>query len=58
MSAAWPAPLPHGWCSSTRACGSARRLPFVPAASSTAAADAACPKQIVVMSGLMYCIVS
>ena len=30
----------------------------VPAARSTAAALAACPKQMVAMSGLMYCIVS
>ena len=41
-----------------RAFGRARRLPCVPAASSTAAADAACPKQRVVISGRMYCIVS
>ena len=33
-------------------------MPGVPAASSTAAADAAWPKQIVEMSGLMNCIVS
>ena len=32
--------------------------PACPQASSTAAADAAWPKQIVVMSGLTYCIVS
>ena len=49
---------PYGWWSRTRACGRARRLPLVPAASSTAAADAAWPKQIVAMSGLMNCIVS
>jgi hypothetical protein len=30
----------------------------VPASSSTAAAEAACPMQIVDTSGLMYCIVS
>ena len=58
MSVAWPPAWPQGWWSRTRACGRARRLPFVPAASSTAAADAACPKQIVEMSGLMNCIVS
>ena len=41
-----------------RAFGSARRLPGVPAASSTAAAEAAWPRQTVWMSGRMYCIVS
>jgi hypothetical protein len=35
-----------------------QRLPLVPAASSTAAADAAWPRQIVAMSFLMNCIVS
>ena len=38
--------------------GSAIRLPLVPAASSTAAAEAAWPMQHVVMSGWMNCIVS
>ena len=41
-----------------RACGSANRLPFVPAASSTAAAEAAWPKQNVDLSGRTYFIVS
>ncbi len=41
-----------------RAFGSAIRLPGVPAASSTAAAEAAWPMQTVVMSGLTYCMVS
>ena len=53
MSVAWPPPWPQGWCSRTREWVSARRLPGVPAASSTAAADAACPKQIVLISFLM-----
>ena len=41
-----------------RALGRARRLPGVPAASSTAAAEAAWPKHRVAISGRMYCIVS
>ena len=41
-----------------RAFVSANRLPFVPAASSTAAAEAAWPMQIVDTSGRMNCIVS
>ncbi len=47
-----------GWCSMMRAFGSAARLPLVPAASSTAAADAAWPMQNVWISGWMNCIVS
>ena len=41
-----------------RAFGSANRLPGVPAASSTAAAEAAWPMQTVWMSGRTNCIVS
>ena len=41
-----------------RELGSARRLPFVPAVSSSEPIDIATPKQIVVISGLMNCIVS
>jgi hypothetical protein len=41
-----------------RECGSAKRLPFAPAASSTAPIEAAWPTQIVLTSGLMNCIVS
>jgi hypothetical protein len=41
-----------------RAFVSAARLPGAPAASRTAAALAACPMQVVSMSGLMYSIVS
>ena len=66
MSLAWmsisvacpPSPCISGWWISTREFGSAYRLPFLPAASSTAAIDAACPMQIVWMSGLTYCMVS
>ena len=38
--------------------GSEKRLPFAPAASSTAAIDAACPMHTVCTSGLMNRIVS
>ena len=41
-----------------RELGSENRLPLAPAASSTAAIDAAWPMQIVCTSGLMNCIVS
>jgi ATP-dependent Clp protease protease subunit len=41
-----------------RECGRPKRLPLVPAASSTAAAEAAWPMQMVTTSGLMYCMVS
>ena len=41
-----------------RAFGSAIRLSFVPAASSTAAADAAWPMQTVEISGWTNCMVS
>ena len=58
MSLAWPSTPPKGWCSRMRAWGRANRLPWAPAASSTAAADAAWPKQNVETSGLMYFIVS
>ena len=60
MSDAWPWPASPiaGWWISTRAFGSARRLPGAPAASSTAAADAAWPSTTVWICGRMYCIVS
>ena len=59
MSVAWPAkPCISGWWMTMREFGSENRLPFVPAASSTAAIDAACPMQIVCTDGLMNCIVS
>ena len=38
--------------------GSAMRLPRAPEASSQAAIEAACPRQIVATSGRTYCIVS
>ena len=47
-----------GWCSVTFACRSTDRLPGVPAASRTAAADAACPMQMVAMSQRTKCMVS
>ena len=53
MSLAWPSTPPQGWCSRIRACGRAKRLPLAPAASSTAAAEAAWPKQKVETSALM-----
>ena len=58
MSLAWPAAPPQGWWRRMRAWGRAKRLPLVPAASSTAAAEAAWPKQNVEMSGLTNFIVS
>ncbi len=47
-----------GWWIRIRAFGSANRLPLAPAPSSTAAAEAAWPRQKVWISGWMYCIVS
>ena len=59
MSEACPCmPSIAGWWMRTRALGSARRLPGEPAASSTAAAEAAWPRHTVWICGLMYCIVS
>ena len=55
---AWPCTPPMGWWIMTRELGSAIRLPFVPAASSQAAIEAACPRQMVAMSQRTYCIVS
>ena len=51
-------PCIAGWWISTRALGSARRLPGAPAASSTAAAEAAWPRHTVCTSGRMNCMVS
>ena len=58
MSLAWPAAPPQGWCRRIRACGQGEALARAPAASSTAAAEAACPKQNVDTSGLTNFIVS
>ena len=58
MSVAWPCTPPSGWWIMMRACGSAKRLPFVPAASSSAPMLEACPMQIVETGHLRYCIVS
>ena len=57
-SVVWPCAPPWGWWISTRALGSASRLPAAPAASSTAAAEAAWPTQIVLIGAWMNCIVS
>ncbi len=57
-SVTWPWPSPEGWWIRMRAFCSANRLPLVPAASSTAAAEAAWPMQIVWISGRTYCSVS
>ena len=54
----WITPDSAGWWISTRAFGSASRLPGLPAASSTAAADAAWPRHTVWMSARTYCMVS
>ena len=58
MSVDWPWAPPWGWWISTRALGRANRLPGAPAASSTAAAEAAWPTHIVATSGPMNRIVS
>jgi len=59
MSEAWPCmPSMAGWWMRMRALGRARRLPSLPAASSTAAAEAACPRHTVCTCGLMNCMVS
>src|SRR5229473_1086685 len=51
-------PPSEGWWISTRACGSENLFPFAPAASSSAAIEAACPMQIVLTSGRINCMVS
>ena len=58
MSTDWPCTPPWGWWISTRAFGSAVRMPGAPAASSTAAADAAWPTQVVATGGCRNVIVS
>ena len=58
MSDAWPWKPPIGWWIITRELGSAKRLPFAPAASSNAPMLAACPTHSVDTSGLTNCIVS
>ncbi|MCY1378211.1 hypothetical protein D9M69_658260 [compost metagenome] len=58
MSVAWPWKPPSGWWIITREFGSAYRLPFAPDASSSAPMLAAWPTQMVLTSGLMYCMVS
>ena len=59
MSVAWPCAAGVGLVEEDAGVRAGRgACPVVPAASSTAAADAACPKQIVEMSGLTNYIVS
>ena len=58
MSAAVPPMPPDGWCIMIRACGSAYRLPLVPAQSSSWPIDAAMPIATVATSLSMNCIVS
>ena len=58
MSTDWPWAPPWGWWMSTRALGRAERWPGAPAASSTAAADAACPTQTVWIGGARNCMAS
>ncbi len=58
MSVAVP-PIPaDGWCMRIRACGSACRLPGVPADSRNWPIEAANPTAHVATSGLISCIVS
>ena len=58
MSVACPCTPPSGWWIMIRACGSANRLPFAPAARRSAPIDAAWPMQMVETSGFTYCMVS
>ena len=58
MSAAVPPMPPDSWCIMIRACGSANRLPGVPAQSRNWPIEAAMPMAMVATSFLMYCIVS
>ena len=48
----------EGWWIMIREFGRLKRLPLAPLANSTAAMDAACPTQMVTMSGRMKAIVS
>ncbi len=58
MSLAWPCAPPSGWWIRTRECGSAARLPLVPAHRRTEPMEAAMPVQTVATSGWTICIVS
>ena len=58
MSVDWPSKPAEGWWMRMRELGSASRLPLAPPVSSSEPIDIAIPKQIVVTSGLMNCIVS
>jgi hypothetical protein len=57
-SGALPRNPPEPWWTMIRLFGSAYRLPLAPAASSTAAIDAAIPMQIVETGARTYCMVS
>ena len=57
-SADWPWKPPEGWWISSRALGSASRLPSAPPITISEPADMATPKQMVCTSGATYCIVS
>ncbi len=58
MSDAVPATPADGWCIRIRACGSAYRLPGVPAESRNWPIDAASPRAKVATSGSTSCMVS
>ena len=58
MSVDWPWAPPWGWWMRMRALGSAERWPGSPAASSTAAAEHACPTHTVCTGGPMNCMAS
>ena len=58
MSDAWPWKPPDGWCTMMRALGSAKRMPFSPAASSSEPIEAAWPMHSVETGGRMNCMVS
>ena len=58
MSTACPETPPQGWWMRIREEGSATRLPWAPQARRSAPMEAACPRQMVCTSGLMYWMVS
>jgi hypothetical protein len=58
LSEAWPEKPPEGWCTITREFGSAKRMPFWPAVSSSEPIEAAWPITVVDTAGLMNCMVS
>ena len=58
MSEAWPWAPPLGWCTMTRAFGSAKRLSLAPEQSSRLPMLAAWPMQTVLTGLRTYCMVS